>query len=79
MCKIVRLFGRRLTGDDKHYLPNRDNLTQSIQMQLYQKQKCFSLFFFPFLKSILNFNFFPKKDDTHSWCISEIKGYEKRG
>ena len=27
--------------DDKHYLLNRDNLTQPIQMQLYQKQKHF--------------------------------------
>ena len=34
-----------LTFDDKHYLLNRDNLTQPIQMQLYQKQKTFSDFF----------------------------------
>ena len=34
-----------LTADDKHYLLNRDNLTQAIQMQLYQKQKTFSEFF----------------------------------
>ena len=30
-----------LIVDDKHYLLNRDNLTQPIQMQLYQKQKHF--------------------------------------
>ena len=34
-----------LTFDDKHYLLNRDNLTQPIQMQLDQKQKTFSEFF----------------------------------
>ena len=30
------------TVDDKHYLLNRDNFTQRIQMHLSQKQKCFS-------------------------------------
>ena len=55
-----------MTVDDKHYLLNRDNLTQPIQMQLYQKQKTFSEFFFAFLKSILNFKHLPKKDDPHS-------------
>ena len=40
---------------------------QPIQMQLYQKQKSFSQFFFvKFLKSTLNFKNFPKKNDPHS-------------
>ena len=64
--KILRLFVNALTVDDKFYLFNRDNLTQPIQMQLYQKQKTFSEFFFAFLKSILNFKHLPKKDDPHS-------------
>ena len=64
--KILRLFGNTLTVDEKHYLLNRDNLTQPIQMQLSQKQKTFSEFFFAFLKSILNFKHLPKKDDPHS-------------
>ena len=63
--KILRLFINTLTVDDKYYLLNRDNLTQPIQMQLYQKQKTFSEFFFAFLKSILNFKHLPKKDDPH--------------
>ena len=42
---IVRLFLNTLTVHDKPYLLNRDNLTQPIQMQLYQKQKTFSEFF----------------------------------
>ena len=33
-----------LTLDDNHYLLNRDNLTQPIQIQLSQKQKTFSEF-----------------------------------
>ena len=64
--KIVRLFVNALTADDKHYLLNRDNLTQPIQMQLSQKQKTFSEFFCAFLKSSLNFEHFQKKDDSHS-------------
>ena len=64
--QILRLFVNTLTVDDKHYLVNRDNLTQPIQMQLSEKQKTFSEFFFAFLKSILNFKHLPKKDDPHS-------------
>ena len=64
--KILGLFVNTLTVDDKHYMLNRDNLTQPIQIQLSQKQKIFSEFFFAFLKSILNFKHLPKKDDPHS-------------
>ena len=55
--KILRVFFNTLTGNDKHYLLNRDKLTQA-----------FSVFFsfFAFLKSILNFKHFPAKDDPHS-------------
>ena len=60
------MFVNILTADDKHYLLNRDNLMQPIQMQLSQKQKTFSEFFFAFLKSILNFKHLPKNDDPHS-------------
>ena len=63
--KILRLFVNTLTVDDKHYLLNRDNLTQPIQMQLSEKQKTFSQFFFAFLKSILNIKHLPKKDHPH--------------
>ena len=61
ILKIIRLFVNTLTVDDKHYLLNRDNLTQPIQIQLSQKQKRFSEFIFAFLKSILNFQHLPKK------------------
>ena len=64
--KILRLFVNTLAVNDKHYLLHRDNLTQPIQIQLSQKQKIFSEFFFAFLKSILNFKHLPKKDDPHS-------------
>ena len=64
--KILRLFVNTLTVDEKHYLLTRDNLTQTIQIQLSQKQKTFFEFFFAFLKSILNFKHLPKKDDPRS-------------
>ena len=52
--------------DDKHYMLNRDNLTQPIEMQLSKKQKTFSEISFAFLKSSINFKHLPKKDDPHS-------------
>ena len=64
--KILRIFVNTLTVNDRHYLLNRDNLTEPIQIQLSQKQKNFSEFFFEFLKSILNSKYLPKKDDPHS-------------
>ena len=77
LCKILRLFVNTLTADDKYSLLNTDNLTQSIQTLLSQKQKTFSQFFSSFLKSTLNFEHFQKKDDPHSRCISEITVSEK--
>ena len=65
MDKILRLFVNTLTVDENHYLLTRDNLTQNIQTQICQKQKTFYQFFVAFLKSILNFQHFPKEDDPH--------------
>ena len=59
--KILSLFVKTLTVNDKHYLLNRDNLRQGIQMLLSEQQNRFSEFSFVFLKSILNFKHFPKK------------------
>ena len=59
--KFLRVFANTLTVDDNHYLVNRDNLTQAIQIQLSQKQKTFCNFFFAFLKAVLNFKHLIKK------------------
>ena len=59
-------FFNALTVHNKHYLLNRDKLTQPIQQELSQKQKDFTQFFFAFLNSLLNFKHLPKKDDPHS-------------
>ena len=47
-CKILELFVNRLTNDDKYSFLNRGNLLQHFQMQLSQKRKNFSDFFFFF-------------------------------
>ena len=65
ILKSLRLFVNTFTVDDNHYLVNRDNLTQPIQMQLSLKQKTFYQFFAAFLKSSLNFEHIFKKDDLN--------------
>ena len=53
---ILKLFVNTLTVNDKHYLLNRDNLTQEIQMQLSEKRKNFLNFLLHFqnIYEILN-------------------------
>ena len=75
--KILRLSVNTLTVDEKHYLLTRDNLTQTFQIQLSQKQKTFFQFLFPFSKSIFNFKHLRKKYDSHICCISGNTGSEK--
>ena len=42
ICEILGLFVNILTADDKCSLDYRDNLRQTIQMQLRKKRKIFS-------------------------------------
>ena len=60
------MFFNTLTVDDKHYLLNKDKVTEPIQAQLSQKLKAFSEFFFAFLKCILKFKHLPKTDDPNT-------------
>ena len=60
----------------KYSLLNKDNLKHPIQMELSLKRKTF----LKFLKARLNFqNFQKKKNDRHSWFISELTDSEKCG
>ena len=61
LCKILGLFVNSLSEDERYCLLYKDNLLQPIQILLSQKQKTFSQFFSPFLKSTLNFERFQKK------------------
>ena len=74
--QIIGLFANILAANYKYPVLNRDKLLILMQMQLSQKQKNFSEFFFPFLKSILNFEYLKKKDDAHRFYISEITDSE---
>ena len=64
--KTTRFLVNILAVDDKHYLLNRDKLTERIQMQLSKKQKTFSEISFAFVNSLLNFKNLTKKNDPHS-------------
>ena len=77
--KMLRVFGNTLTADDKHYLLNRDNFAQLIQMQLSQKQKSFpEFFFFCIFKICIKSKTFAKKRRPSSLmcfrknCLREI-------
>ena len=59
--KILSLFVNTLAVDEKHYLLTRDNLTQTIQIQLSQKQKKIFQFFLDFFKIYITFQTFSKK------------------
>ena len=71
-CQILGLLVNTLPTDEKYLFLNRDNLTTQIQMQLSLKQRKLTGSFFAFLKSKLNFEYFEKKYDLYSFCISEI-------
>ena len=75
-CQILGLLVNTLAADEKYPVLNRDNLTIPIQMQLSQKQKTFSQIFPAFLEFRSNFEYFEKKYDPHSFCISEITDSE---
>ena len=77
LCKILGLFVNTLTDHDKYSLLYRDNLTQQIQILLYQKPKTFSKLSSEILNPILNFEHFQKKVDPHSRCSSQITVSEK--
>ena len=79
ICKILRLFVNTFSAVDKYSLPNREHLTQPIQVQLFQKQKTFPWFFSEFSKFKLNFEHFQKMDDRHSLFISDSRACKKRG
>ena len=77
LCKILGLFVNTLTDDGKYSLLYRDNLTQQIQILLFQKPKTFSKLSSEIFKPTLNFEHFEKKDYPHSRIISQITVSEK--
>ena len=64
--EILGMFLNTLTDDGMYPVQGCENLQLPIQMQLSEKQKTFSKFFFPFLESSSNFKHFEKRVDCHS-------------
>ena len=58
--------------NDKYPVRYCHNLLSPIQMQLSEKRKTVSSFFFLFLHFTSNFKHFEKRDDHHSYFIFEI-------
>ena len=77
LYKTLRRFANTLTADGKYSLLNRDNLTQSIQMLLSQKQKNFPQFISPLLKSTLNFKRFQKKNTVIADVFPKLQTPQK--
>ena len=73
------MFRNTLTSNDKYPVRDCVNLLFPIQMQLSLKATIFSHFFVPFLESTSNFKHFEKKDDRHSYFISEIRDSQTLG
>ena len=74
------MFHNTMTANDKYPFPDLENLLSPTQLQLSFKLKTFSNFFFLlFLESTSNFKHFEKKDDRHSYFISEITDCERLG
>ena len=73
------MFRNTLTANDKYPLRDCKNLLSPIQMQLSLKLKIFSDFSNQFLESRSHFKSFQKKDDRHSYFISETADCQRLG
>ena len=70
--KILGLFVNTLTAEYKYSRRNMQSFAQQVQKPLSLKQKTFSGFFIPFLKSTSNAEHFQKKGESSTLSISEI-------
>ena len=73
------MFCNTLTANENDPVKECENLSSPIQMEFSLKPKTFSDFFISFLESTSNFKHFEKKDDRHTYFISEITECERLG
>ena len=73
------MFRNTLSANDNYPVQDFRNLLSRIEMEFSLKTAIFSDFFVSFLESTSNFKHFEKKDDRHTYFISEITECEKRG
>ena len=76
---MLGLFCNTFTANDNYPVQDFGNLLSPFQMELYLKPTILSDFFVSFRESISNFKHFGKKDDRHTYFISDIRECEKRG
>ena len=65
-------FVHTLTADYQYSRQNRENFWEQVPMQISRKLKIFSGSLIAFLESMLNLEYFQKKDQSHSLSITEI-------
>ena len=70
--ELLGQFVNTLTADYKYSRRNRQNLSQLVPMQTCLKLKTCSRIFIAFVKSMLNLEYFEKKDQSHSLSLTEI-------
>ena len=73
------MFRNTLTANDNYPVQDCENLSSPIQMSLSLERNFFSDLFVPFLESTSNFKHFEKKDDRHTYFLSEITECERLG
>ena len=73
------MFGNTLTANDNYPVHDCENLSSPIQMHLSFERKFFSDLFVPFLESTSNFKHFEKKDDRHTYFLSDITECQRLG
>ena len=76
---MLGIFRNTLTANDNYPVQDSENLSSRIQMELYLKPTIFSDFFVSFLEFLSNSKRFRKKDDRHTYVISEITDCERLG
>ena len=70
--ELLGQFVNTLTADYKYSRWNMENLWQQVSRQISRKPKTFSGFFIAFLKSMLNLEYFEKKDQCLGLSINQI-------
>ena len=73
------MFRNTLAANDQYLLRGSVSFSSPIQRQLSLKPTVFSDFSVPFLESTSDIKHFEKKDDRHSYFISEITDCETVG
>ena len=73
------MFPNTLTANEKYLVLDYVNLSSPIEMQSSIKPTIVSDFFVLSFEFKSNFKYFEKKDDRHTYFISEIRECEKLG